>query len=120
MQGLVDAQLDVFIADEQGVSAQATRARSTETRVRVDRLLKLIPTVWPCRAERVASDWGPALMADLAGFCTNLVSSDGVRSAIVRKWRWSAGAVERCLLSERVMVERLRGGMVGRCVERPE
>lgn len=74
----------------------AAIAASVETRVRVERLLKLMQTVWPRRAERVVSDWVPALITALweAAFCTKLVSSDGVRSAIVSRWRGLREAVE--------------------------
>jgi hypothetical protein len=44
----------------------------------------------------MVSDWVPALIADLweAAFCTKVVSSDGVRSAIVSRWRGAGEAVE--------------------------
>lgn len=82
--------------------------------MRVDRLLKLMPTVWPRRAERTASDWVPALIADLweAAFCISVVNSEGERSAIERKWRGEGEAVVYRLVSEREIVEtRLKGGI---------
>jgi len=68
--------------------------------------------VWPRRAERTSVGMF-ALIADLceAAFCTKVVSSDGVRSAIVSRWRGEEGAVEN-LANERVKVESLRGGMM--------
>ena len=50
-------------------------AASLETRVRVDRLLRLMAMVWPRRAERMVSDWVLELNEDLwkAAFRTKVV-----------------------------------------------
>src|SRR5258707_12538153 len=80
------------------VARPSGSASASGPRVRVDRLLRLIPMVWPRRAERT-SVWISALIAYLweAAFCTKVVNSDGVRSAIESRWRGEEGAGERHL-----------------------
>jgi hypothetical protein len=70
-------------------------AASVETRVRVDRLLNIIATVLPLKLPNRFRGIEPDFMAVLCkeALRTRVVSSEGVRSAIERKWRGANGEV---------------------------
>lgn len=71
-------------------------AASVETRVRVERLLNIIATVFPERAPwRLWGTPDPDLMEVLEedALRMRVVSSAGVRSAMERRWRGAKGEV---------------------------
>jgi hypothetical protein len=73
-------------------------AASVETRVLVERLENMIAIVLPRRLfERLGGNDSPDLSADLCAEALRMsvVSSAGVRSAIVRRWRGANGEVGR-------------------------
>ena len=70
-------------------------AASVETRVRVERLLNIIATVLPVRLLRRFLGIAPDFMAVLErkALRMRVVSSEGVRSAMERRWRGAKGEV---------------------------
>lgn len=66
-----------------------------DTRVRVERLLNIIATVLPAKLLSKCAGMEPDLREVLweEALRTRVVSSEGVRSAIERKWRGAKGEV---------------------------
>ena len=100
-RALVDAQLDVVLAQEERVAAEGgDGALGGDVRVRVERLLKSRATWRPDRAPRSSGEErkGPVAEARAARLWasaprTRAASSAGVRSAMVRRWRGEAAVV---------------------------
>jgi cobalamin synthase len=79
-----------------GEPPNAAMAPSVDILVRVLRLLKVMATVLPANAARML--WGTSFVCLMAvlyfwAFCTSVVSSAGVRSAMERRCRGANGDV---------------------------